>query len=227
VQARQISPFLQNDVMNQEAFSHLYIQIQRQRLQLEKQVEKAMYHFAKLSDGRKSILNEIKNDRNSIETMLFKIFHEKEIIHQLHICKAELVSQKNHFLDEAVITDPEQAEREYEILEKKFRKIIARNIFDKPNLLERLFIASKNKPQRLYIQNEKSLYNKVLTEVLNNDNISLRDKQIIIRLARDSSLINTHTGKFFFQRSGKTNTRHLLDEIEMRYMAREVSALRH
>src|SRR5262249_14847515 len=54
-QAKYIPLFSQCEVTCAETFSHLFKNIQKQRFQLEKQVEKAMYHFAKLSDGRKSI----------------------------------------------------------------------------------------------------------------------------------------------------------------------------
>lgn len=211
LQANFISIFTPKDIETFSSLQKSYRIVRDERIGLESEVDKLLYQFSMLKNGKKIIASENKHANGELESVLFKEYAIKQKIRELRQYKVDLNNQKDSFMKDPSLDGYAQAMQQLEFVEYRFRRLMMHKNFEKPSLASRFTIANKLKIERQFHFKEQTAYNKVLFQVLHNSHISSDDKRIILRLSKPSKLINADTGKFFYQRTSKTRSLETLE----------------
>lgn len=211
LQANLITIFTPKDIETYSGLQKSYHLVRDERIALESEVDKLLYQFSMLKNGKKIIVSESKHATGELESVLFKEYAIKQKIRELRQYKVDLNNQKDSFMKDPSLDGYTQAMQQLEFVEYRFRRLMMHKNFEKPTLASRFLAASKLKVERQFHCKEQTAYNKVLFQVLHNSHISSDDKRIILRLSKPSKLINADTGKFFYQRTGKTRSLETLE----------------
>lgn len=222
LQANQLTPFTPPHVESLYMLQEVYKSVQIERLAVEHEVNKLLYQFTMLQNGKKIIQAEIKNMNGELESVLFKEYAVKQKIQELRQYKSELNSQKDNFLKDPTVDGYTQAVKQLESVEQRFRRLIMHRSFDKQAVASRFFSGTTSKSDRSYISEEQSAYSKMLFQALHNYHISSEDKATILRLSKPSKLINSNSGKFFYQRTAKTRSLKSIENTFKKYQINEV-----
>lgn len=212
-------PITCDEVLSREAIQTAYMKVKMERQKQDSLVEKFYYQFHMLYSMKQPhmIEAELRKIRSELETLVFKEYNLQRDIIQLTDDVLALIAQKKQFCEKPNIHNYEEAMTNFTLIEKRFKRVLSEAKFSKPSFIEKFFTVEKGSLERSYIKEEQSNFQHVLQQILNNDNISIHQKRDLVRLSRESVLVNTHTGKFFFQRAGKTGTRLMLDELESNF----------
>lgn len=206
IQANSIPTFTSSDVFSTYTLQAAYKAAQSERLQLERDVEKLMFQFTMLQNGKKIIALEIKSTSTELESVIFKEYAIKQKIQELKQYKSELNNQKESFMRDPSVDGYSEAVKQLELVENRFKRLIMHKSPDKEVLVSRFFAANKTKQEKRFSKEEQTTYNKILFLTLHNNNISSEDKLIIFRLSKPSKLINSNAGKFFYERTAKNRS---------------------
>lgn len=206
LQAHYVSTFKPESVNSLTCLEKTYKETKNQRVLLEREVENLLYQFGMFSNGKKIILLETKNITGELESLIFKEYAVKQKIQELKQYKFDLNLQKQCFMRDPTVDGYLEAVKQLELIESRFNRLTLYKNMDKQNLANRFFAADKPRVEKRITYNEQTPYNKILFMVLHNTHITSEDKAIILRISKPSKLINTCSGKFFYQRTAKTRS---------------------
>lgn len=216
-QMKKQPPVRLDEVKSKEALRTTHEKLKAQRRQDEKDLSKQLYQLNMLRCDLVTIKKDLSKIRTELEASLFNTTKQERILNQLREDLQALDFQREQFLNKPSIANYEEAMANLDLIEKRFKRIVTEAAFGRPSLVERFFTINKTEVERTYIREEKTNFHHVLEQVLKNENISPDKKRDLVRLSRESVLVNTHSGKFFFQRTGKTHTRQNLDELDKHF----------
>lgn len=203
-QLGRISPFTLQEVDSDAGLSQCYNNIRTQKNIIENEVDKLLYQFSMFENGKKIVLLEIKKVTGELESIIFKEYAIKQKISELKQQKIDLNNRKENFFKEPTVDTYANAMSQLDQIENRFRRLIMHRNFEKPNLATRFFTITKTAEEAKNMSEVNTSYNKTLFQLLHNNHVSSQDKLTILCLSKQSKLINAQTGKFFFQRVGKT-----------------------
>lgn len=207
-QENSVPMFTPKEVDNIKNLKKTLKTVREERVSLELDIDKLLYQFTMFQNGKKIVLAEIKNTSGELQSILFKEYAIKQKIQELRQYKIDLNNQKDSFMRDPTVDGYTEAVQQLEIVENRFRRLLMHKNFEQQTPASRFFTSNK-------VKNEETAYNKILFQVLHNNHVYSKDKMVILRLSKPSRLINTHSGKFFFQRTGKTRSfQHLEDSFK-------------
>jgi hypothetical protein len=222
VQANQVPSFQPKECETFNCLQKVQRRLCEERLVLEKEVDHLLYQYGMIQNGKKIIIAETKNANNELESILFKEYAIKQKIQELKQYKVDLNSQKDSFMKDPTLDGYTEAVHQLELVENRFRRLMLHRNFEKSTLGSRFFATNKDKIVRPSKGQECPSYNKILFQVLHNRHISSQDKIVILRLSKPSKLINAHSGKFFYQRTGKTRSLQKLQNSFKKLQAQDL-----
>lgn len=223
-QANHVYMFTANDIFSSQVLQTTYKNSQQERLDIEREVEKLMYQFMMLQNGKKIILTEIKNTTGELESLIFKEYAIKQKIQELRNYKAELNTHKDCFMKAPSVDGYSEAVKQLESVERRLQRLTMNNRYDQESkevLISRFFTANKTKQEKRF-KEEQTTYNKILFLTLHNAHISSEDKLDILRVAKTTRLINSHSGKFFYQRMARNTSLQNLQQSFDRFNVEEL-----
>ncbi len=209
LQANSVLGLTAKDLDSLEAFSYVYQDIANKRISLELETDKLFYQYSMFQNGKSIIQAEIKNTHGELESILFKEYAIKQKMKELKQYKIELNHQKEDFMKDPTVDGYAEAMRQLEQVETRFRRLMMHKNFEKPSLVSRFFAVNRTKKIK---KNERTYYNKNLFQILHNSRVTTQDKMIILRLSKPSKVINTSTGKLFYQRTNKLRSLKSLEQ---------------
>jgi hypothetical protein len=222
LQANTIPSFIPNDVFSSQTLQAAYKRTQQERITLELEVDKLLYQFTMFQNGKKMILSEIKTTSGELESVIFKEYGIKQKIQELRQYKTELNSQKDTFMRDPTVDGYAEAVKQLEEVEHRFKRLMLHKNFDKEALVARFFSANKTKVEKRFVSTDHTPYNKILFLALHNAHIGSEDKIVILRLSKPSKLLNSNSGKFFYQRTAKTRSLRSLENNFKKYQMEEL-----
>ena len=222
VQADNISLFVPQDVESIHNMQKSHKTVRDERMRLEQEVDRLLYQYTMFQSGRKTIFAEIRHSGGELESIIFKEYAIKQKIQELRQYKVDLNNQKDDFMKDPTLDGYTEAVQQLEHVENRFRRLMMHKNFEKQTLVSRFFAANKVKTEHQFRTEEQTPYHKVLFQVLHNNHISSQDKLIILRLSKPSKLINTLSGKLFYQRTGKTRSLQTLEESFLKLQTSEL-----
>jgi hypothetical protein len=201
-QESSVPPFTANDAFSAHTLQSAFKKVQMERINIEQEVERLMYQFTMIQNGKKIILAEIKSTSGELESLIFKEYAVKQKIQELRQYKSELNAQKDSFMRDPSVDGYSEAVKQLEFVENRFRRLVIHKSLDKEAIVSRFFAANRTKQEKRFFKEEQTTYNNILFLTLHNAHISKEDKQAIFRLSKPSKLINSNAGKFFYTRAG-------------------------
>ncbi|MBA2655082.1 MAG: hypothetical protein H0U71_08480 [Gammaproteobacteria bacterium] len=218
LQASAVSMLNADDITSRASLQTCFKYVRDERIKLELEVDKLLYQFAMFQNGKKIIIAEAKNASGELESILFKEYAIKQKIQELKQYKIELNSQKDSFMKDPTIDGYTEAVQQLESVESRFRRLMMHKNFDKNTIASRFFATTKAPAE----PKVGTPYNKILFQVLHNSHIASQDKMVILRLSKSSKMLNTNSGKLFFQRTGKTRSLQTLEATFEKFQTYEV-----
>ncbi len=213
-QESSVPPFTANDAFSAHTLQSAFKKIQMERINIEQEVERLMYQFTMLQNGKKIILAEIKSTSGELESLIFKEYAVKQKIQEFRQYKSELNNQKDSFMKDPSVDGYSEAVKQLEFVENRFRRLVTHKSLDKEVIASRFFATNKTKQERRFFKEEQTTYNKILFLALHNAHISSEDKQLILRLSKPSKLINSNAGKFFYTRTAGRSLETSMEGIQ-------------
>jgi hypothetical protein len=198
-QANNTPLFRAQEINDLCALQALYQHAQAERVKLEQDINKLLYQFVLLQNGKKMILIEIKNISGEIESVLFKKYALKQKIEELRQYKIELNEQKHNFMKDPTVDGYSESLQRLKEVEKRFRRLMMHKNFEKQMVRKSFFLSNKTE-MTPKIRDETISYHKTLFLVLHNKHLSAQCKRTLLRLSRPSKLTYTNSGRIFFRR---------------------------
>lgn len=210
-QIDKIHPLKNEETLSLETIQKTFSELKHQRQEKQKLVEKLLYQFFMLHMKKKVVNAELREVRKHLQTLVFKEHTIQRNMNQLQNDQESLFRQKQQFLDKPSLPSYDEALNHLNDIEKKLKHMLYKVL-----------------PEKNDAKDLKFNFQDLLEAISNNDSISIQHKRSLVRLAKDSILVNTHTGKFFFQRSSKSGgSRYFLDELESRFNQLTSYSLQH
>lgn len=203
LQANAVPYFTGQEIFSTQELNACSKRITIALVTLENEVDRLLFQFTMLQSGKKVILLEIKNTSGELESIIFKEYALRQKIQELRQYKIDLNSQKENFMKDPTVDGYNEAVRQLESAELRFKRLVTQKNQDKQNLINRFFAAHRAKTERKFVTVSNAQYQKTLFQALHNCHICGEDKITILRLSKPSTLINANTGHYFYQRAGK------------------------
>lgn len=211
LQANSVTMLNSQELASVTTLQQSFKKVHDDRINLELEIDKLLYQFNMFQNGKKIILAELRNVGGELESILFREYAVKQKIKELRQYKIELNDRKHNFMKDPTVDGYADAVAQLESVENRFRRLVMHKSFDK-NTQFGHFLAV-NKPQmRRQLNEEKSPYNKILFQIMHSSHISSLDKALILRLSKPSKLVNSRSGKLFFQRPSKSRSLKTLEQ---------------